>query len=258
MSSLGQDLKKERELRGISLKEIAESTKINLRFLKALEEDQMNLLPGKFFTRGIIRAYSSHLELDVEEILNRYQKIVEDEEQKKKQLREAEEEPSPSRYGFRKAVIYFFLGLAIIAFFLFVSRILRKNPPPQTTTILSPAGVEKTTFPSIKKETTPPQPQFSGLIFELSFHQETWLQVYVDGVLKIDGIKMPGEKINLEVDEEFLMHLGNAGGLTYTINGEEGKIFGKSGQVVKNIRINQDNYTEFLAEDVLSPQANVN
>ena len=47
MIPIGQDLKRERELRGISLKEIAEFTKINIRLLRALEEDQLDVrLPG--------------------------------------------------------------------------------------------------------------------------------------------------------------------------------------------------------------------
>ncbi|NOR13733.1 MAG: helix-turn-helix domain-containing protein, partial [Candidatus Aminicenantes bacterium] len=66
MLPIGQDLKRERELRGISLKEIAESTKINIRFLRALEDDQFDALPGKFFTRGIIRGYAKYLGLEEE------------------------------------------------------------------------------------------------------------------------------------------------------------------------------------------------
>jgi len=43
MPSFGQDLKREREARGISLQEIAETTKISLRYLQALEEDQFEI-----------------------------------------------------------------------------------------------------------------------------------------------------------------------------------------------------------------------
>lgn len=257
MSSLGQDLKKERELRGISLKEIAESTKITYRFLKALEDDQINLLPGKFFTKGIIRAYADYLNLDTEEILNRYQETVEKEEQRKRQMREAEEETSYSREGIRKIIIYGFITFVIIACFLFVCQILRKNPPERTTTVLSQIAGEKPALPSPEEESVLTQPQFTGLILEMFFHQETWLQIYVDGVLKIDGIKMPGEKIRLEAEKEILIHLGNAGGFTYTINGKEGKSFGKSGQVVKNILINLENYSEFLIESATPSKANV-
>ena len=72
MASLGQELRRERELRGISLNEISDSTKIGIRYLRALENDNLEILPGRFFTKGIIRAYAKYLGLDEESVLNKY------------------------------------------------------------------------------------------------------------------------------------------------------------------------------------------
>ena len=49
MGSFGENLRRERELRGVSLREIADGTKITLRFLQALEEDRVDVLPGGLF-----------------------------------------------------------------------------------------------------------------------------------------------------------------------------------------------------------------
>ena len=46
MSSFGEELRRERELRQISLREISESTKINVRYLDALERNDFKHLPG--------------------------------------------------------------------------------------------------------------------------------------------------------------------------------------------------------------------
>ena len=64
MIPVGQDLRRERDLRGITLQEIAEATKINLRFLRELEEGNLDALPGEFFVRGIIREYAKYLGLN--------------------------------------------------------------------------------------------------------------------------------------------------------------------------------------------------
>ena len=72
MSSFGEELRKQRELRQITLQEIAKTTKVNLRFLEALERDDFDTLPGGLFTRGFIRAYASHLGLDPEAMVNAY------------------------------------------------------------------------------------------------------------------------------------------------------------------------------------------
>lgn len=48
-------------MRGITLTEISESTKISKRWLQALEEEQFSLLPGGVFNRGFVRAYARFL-----------------------------------------------------------------------------------------------------------------------------------------------------------------------------------------------------
>lgn len=72
MASFGQELKRERELRDISLKEISEATKISIRFLEALEQDNYDILPGGIFNRGFIRAYARFIGVDGEELVNAY------------------------------------------------------------------------------------------------------------------------------------------------------------------------------------------
>ena len=49
-------LRRERELRGISLKQISDDTKIGVRFLEALEEDRLDLIPGDVITYYIVVA----------------------------------------------------------------------------------------------------------------------------------------------------------------------------------------------------------
>jgi transcriptional regulator with XRE-family HTH domain len=72
MASFGEELKRERELRDISLKEISEATKISIRFLEALEQNNYDILPGGIFNRGFIRAYARFIGVDGEELVNAY------------------------------------------------------------------------------------------------------------------------------------------------------------------------------------------
>jgi cytoskeletal protein RodZ len=72
MSSFGETLKRERELRQISLREIAEATKINLRYLDALERDDFRHLPGGVFNKGFVRAYAQFIGIDPEAMVTAY------------------------------------------------------------------------------------------------------------------------------------------------------------------------------------------
>jgi len=71
-SSFGGDLRRERELREVSLPEISEATKISMKFLHAIEENQFDVLPGGVFNVGFIRAYAKHIGVDDDEMVNNY------------------------------------------------------------------------------------------------------------------------------------------------------------------------------------------
>lgn len=76
MASFGESLRREREMRGVSLEEISATTKINLRLLQALEAEDFAKLPGGVFTRSFLRAYAGYLGLDPERVLAEYQLIA--------------------------------------------------------------------------------------------------------------------------------------------------------------------------------------
>jgi hypothetical protein len=72
MANLGETLKRERESRKISLREVSEATKIGLRYLEAMEENRLDQLPGGLFNKGFIRAYAKFIGLNPETIVNVY------------------------------------------------------------------------------------------------------------------------------------------------------------------------------------------
>ncbi len=72
MGSFGDRLKKQREQKSISLDDIALSTKIGTRMLRALEEEKFEQLPGGIFNKGFVRAYARHVGLDEEQTLSDY------------------------------------------------------------------------------------------------------------------------------------------------------------------------------------------
>ncbi len=72
MLTFGERLKRERESRNITLQEISESTKITLRYFKAIEDDDFANLPGGLYNKGYIRAYAQFIGLDPEPLLKAY------------------------------------------------------------------------------------------------------------------------------------------------------------------------------------------
>jgi len=72
MSTFGEELRRERELREISLREVSHATKINMRYLEALESNEFEHLPGGVFNRGFVRAYCQFIGVDAEAMVNAY------------------------------------------------------------------------------------------------------------------------------------------------------------------------------------------
>jgi len=76
VENFGSYLKHERELRGVTLEAISGTTKIHIRFLQALEDNNFDELPGEVFTRGYIKSYADIIGSDPEETLNVYEEFV--------------------------------------------------------------------------------------------------------------------------------------------------------------------------------------
>jgi len=76
--TFGDSLKREREMRGVTLEEVSSATRIATRFLKAIEEEKWEQLPGGVFNRGFVRAVARYLGLDEENTVAEYTLAVGD------------------------------------------------------------------------------------------------------------------------------------------------------------------------------------
>jgi cytoskeletal protein RodZ len=65
-------LKHLRERRGITLREIADHTKLSVRALEALERNDISQLPGGIYSRGFVRAYASYIGVDPEATVEKF------------------------------------------------------------------------------------------------------------------------------------------------------------------------------------------
>jgi DnaJ-class molecular chaperone len=70
----GSDLKKIRDELGVSLEEIAETVKVRMAYLRAIEEDQFEKAPSRIFLKGFVRAYAQYIGLDADMVASRYLK----------------------------------------------------------------------------------------------------------------------------------------------------------------------------------------
>jgi cytoskeleton protein RodZ len=72
MEHFGEALRCERQRRSVSLEDIAQTTKVTVRSLQALESDAFDQLPGGILSKGIVRSYVRFLGLDESEWVERF------------------------------------------------------------------------------------------------------------------------------------------------------------------------------------------
>jgi cytoskeleton protein RodZ len=76
MGDFGQNLRREREARGVALEDISRATKISVRLLQAIEDEEFERLPGGIFNVNFVRQYARQLGLDDERIVSEFRRLT--------------------------------------------------------------------------------------------------------------------------------------------------------------------------------------
>ncbi|WP_047152569.1 helix-turn-helix domain-containing protein [Aneurinibacillus tyrosinisolvens] len=90
MSELADVLRRARQEKGMSLNDIQEATKIQRRYLEAIENGNFEVLPGHFYVRAFIKSYADIVGLDSEQLVSQYSAEL-------PALPKTEQQPTPLR-----------------------------------------------------------------------------------------------------------------------------------------------------------------
>ena len=116
IENFGAHLKSERELRGVTIDEVASKTKIHTRYLHALESNQFEKLPGEVFINGFIRSIAKVIGADENELLTAYSDIIKEPSNEDKNLSTPDNKKSKWNINFILLIslIILFFGGAIL------------------------------------------------------------------------------------------------------------------------------------------------
>jgi cytoskeletal protein RodZ len=111
----GERLKREREMRGVSLDEVSVATRIKPQYLAALENEQWSQLPGGVFNRGFIRTIARFLGMDEENVLAEYAMATKDVQTVPTIVRMDNFEATDRRWMAVVGLVLFLLALGVAA-----------------------------------------------------------------------------------------------------------------------------------------------
>lgn len=276
MGDFGGTLRSARERKGISLRHIANATKISVGALEALERNDFSRLPGGIFSRSFVRNYALEVGLDPDQTVADFLKEAGESfepppaiAQEDAPLMDRQDPALDFRQSWRPTRVFGLRTWALILLFIVVPAAIyfvgkaMKGAAPEAA---QPAGA------SVAPQQQQPAPQqtptpapgapagaaaapASGPIPDLEPGQtmrlviaptaECWVSLTVDGEVKLARLLSAGEREMHEVREGAVLRVGDAGAIAFTINGRPSKPIGERG-VPETIRITRDNFKEFI------------
>jgi len=235
---LGKFLKREREGKNITLRELAKKTKVKEHFLKAIEEDRYDLLPSPIYVKGFLSAYAKNVGLDFHEVLLRYEQSFKKVEILPLEVRPPVEHLKKTRINVKH--IWIVLSVVAIALLItyFFHPYLSSPPMEPPSKKLERDQIVSSIAPTQVKEVSP---GVEGKPFSLDLKalEETWIQIKVNSQLPTEALFKVGERGSYRANDRIELLIGNAGGLDIIFNGKLLERFGRSGEVVKLVFTSQ-------------------
>ena len=273
--NFGRSLREARERRGVSLRQIANATKIGMSALEALERNDISRLPGGIFSRAFVRSYAIEVGLDPEATLQEFIAQFPHDSVTAGHPASTQSEDHQAIESDRRSATTFMrliaLSVPIAGALLYFSAAGRRAAPPAVETrprsptpvpVEAPAASTEPALPPalsrvegpvvapvLKPFVTPASAATSPsdrLTVALSAIGECWVSATVDGEKRVDRLLQPGEQLALDVHRELLLTAGDASALAITLNGAKARPLGKPGQVV-TVRLNLMNFKNYVA-----------
>lgn len=218
--SFGNWLRRERELRQVSLRDISDETKISIRYLEALEEDRFDILPGSVFAKGFLRQYARYVGLDGDEVVNSYLTA---------ESGQRPEEPTgayrkgrrPRREWMTGALLAsgLLVLLAAVAALAFYAERTAGGPADAAP----PVGARaRPVAPPRFEPPAPPERATSdvALTVTLDFSGQCWVDAVVDGARTVGELRVQGESLTLEARESVELTLDAPEVVRLEVDGE--------------------------------------
>lgn len=236
-ASFGSWLRSQRKIREVPLGEIADATKISIRYLEALEEDRFDVLPASVFAKGFLREYARFVGLDPDEVVNSYLTV-----QQASTHADLGDESGKTRPSSRERknvwllILALMVALTLIAFLIYWGGSQDRN---------------KTIAPTIAAPVLPPRPPQAvvensappaALVVTMDFTEDCWVEATVDGQRRISELHVQGESMRFEAEKEVRLTLGNPQSVRVEVNGQPYALSAPDASTARELVINREDF----------------
>ncbi|WP_442885094.1 helix-turn-helix domain-containing protein [Anoxybacillus sp.] len=226
MTELGKRLKEAREQRHMSLDDLQEITKIQKRYLIAIEQGNYVIMPGKFYVRAFIRQYAEAVGLHADELFEQYAHEIPTTQQEelpgelsRVKSRQLSEQGAKVLDALPKFLIgALVVGVAVVLWFFFQNRAVNEQPKEQIIN-------EKAEFEQSEQANEQPAEKQNE---QQSEKQEENEQQEQPSEAMIKVIETNGRKSTIEVTgKQLIIELATKGDAWIEVKNGKGKAFAR-------------------------------
>lgn len=252
LEEFGQDLRAQRAARNVSLVDIASETRINQKFLEAIERGSFSVLPQAYI-RAFLREYASAVGLSPDDVLRQYESAggAVSPAPAARTETAVSAATAPVTPAIPVAIRPYLAG-TIVLIAIAVAAILMMNGAEPS----SPVSTGEIPFDRVIRETEAAMPADSlprfaaapperpavvdSLTLEITTTDSVWINIVIDERTAEDYLFAPNRRRTWKAQERFTLTMGNAGGATFRLNGKELGALGRRGAVLRNSVITAD------------------
>jgi cytoskeletal protein RodZ len=223
--TFGERLKRERELREVTIKEIASATRIAATFLQALENEEWEKLPGGVFGRGFVRSIARYLGLSEENLLSDYDQARGEASIPPTQKPE-ERIPSPPKWVPAIAVVLLVavvVGLAFGGRYAWRWYAAHRAAKKASAVVSIPSSNVATQNLFANSSSAPARANEKSLPLDLSVTATAAIRVKVaaDGVVVYDSELAVGQNLHFPANDRVEVTANDASPLLLELNGQK-------------------------------------
>lgn len=259
------DLKTHRESKNITLQVIHNKTRIDSKYLSAIEEGNFDIMP-QVYIRAFIKEYARSIELNDEETLKNYEKALQgkynidpeeevlenetndSEKEKPQKLVYSSEHYNPDNEKNSKSninIIYVSSGAGAIVLLLLIYFLFGNNSQPEIIkentfedVIEDPIEKNNDRF-EFKNEEKTDAKILDSLTLKITSKDTTWIRIFIDGSSEHEFIMKPEREKIFKAGSYYTILTGNAGGFDLFLNDKKLEFDGPSG-AIRNYKITND------------------
>ena len=258
--SIGNQLREAREEKKLSVADVSAETKINKKYIQALENDNYLLIPSQVYAKGFLKAYSNYLGLDAKGLVGELINFYKNREEGRKTILSAQKIPNivsfpkalklPNipelpKFEIDKTIITYIAGLLFVLFLFllliygYVSShhkraiLIQANPPAAVISEEAKVEPKKITAKITEESKAKASKVPAGKVeVKLEIIGRSWVLV-TSGTKEIYSETLePGSKLRF-VGKEIKVKAGNSGAVKVYLNGKPLGLMGDEGVVVE-------------------------